>query len=233
MINSKPRSYFVSRPWRARRSAIALVSVLVAAMAGRASASVIFTNFGPGMSYDVTQGNPVGNDFAGDNAAEADSFMPVSNATFQSLEVALSCVGSCPAPDNFTITLAANNGASPGAAIENFVFTNTTLGSLGNTNAPITATSILNPVLQGGTEYWVIVSSSRSYAIAWNLNSTGDTSPEASSTDGGATWLAPSGMTASALQVNGTNMTPEPSAGLLLGGGLLALMLLPRFKRAY
>lgn len=230
MINSKRRSFFFNPKWRiARRSTITLGSVLMMAMVGRASAAVIFTNLGPGMSYDVTQGNPVGNDFAGDNDAEANSFILTGAAKFQSLAVALSCVGSCPASDNFTITLAANNGGSPGAPIESFVFTNTLLGALGNNNTLITATSLLNPVLQPGTEYWVTVSSSPSDAIAWNLNSTGDMSPQASSTDGGTTWFSPSGMTPSALQVNG--MIPEPSAGLLLGGGLLGLMLLRRFKR--
>ena len=153
------------------------------------------------------------------------------NAKFQSLTVALSCVGTCPASENFTISLDANSGGSPGAVIESFAFTGVTLGPLGNNNTPITATSVLSPMLLGGTEYWVTLSSSLSYSIAWNLNSTGDMSPQASSTDGGATWFAPSGMTPSALQVNG--IIPEPSAGLLLGGGLLGLILLRRFKRAY
>ncbi len=210
---------------------IVLASVLAAALAGGASADVIFTNFGAGMSYNTGLGNPVGNDFAGDNVAEADSFIPTTNARVQSLALALSCVVSCPASDNFTITLAANNGGSPGAAIENFVFTSTLLGSLGSNNASIIATSVLDPILQHGTEYWVIVKSTPNYAIAWNLNSTGDMSPQASSTDGGATWLSPSGMTPSALQVNGT-LIPEPSAGLLLASGLLGLAILRRLRSA-
>jgi hypothetical protein len=183
------------------------------------------------MSYDVTQGNPVGNDFVGDNAAQADSFVLSGNATFQSLAVGLSCVGTCPGSDNFTISLDANSGGAPGAVIESFIFTGVTLGPLGSNNTPITAASVLMPLLTGGTEYWITLTSSPSYAIAWNLNSTGDTDPQATSSDGGATWFAPSGMTPSALQVNG--IVPEPSAGLLLAGGLLGLMLLRRFKRAY
>jgi hypothetical protein len=230
MINSKGTFYFLGSGV-ARRSAMRVASALVAAMAGYASASTVFTNFGSGMSYDTSQGNPVGNDFAGDNAAEANSFILSGNAKLQSLVVPLSCVVSCQGSENFTISLAANSGGSPGAVIERFAFTGVTLGALGNNNAPIIATSVLSPLLVGGTEYWITLTSSPSFAIAWNLNSTGDTSAQASSTDGGATWFSPSGMTPSALQVNG--IIPEPSAGLLLGGGLLGLVLLRRFKRAY
>ena len=201
----------------------------MAAIAGNASASVVLTNFGPGLSYDTTQGNPVGNDFAGDNAAQADPFVLTGDAIFQSLSVPLSCVGRCPGSENFIISLAANRGGLPGAVIESFTFTGVTLGALGNNNAPITATSVLTPLLLGGTEYWITLASSPTYAIAWNLNSTGDASLQATSTNGGATWFSPSGMTPSALQVNG--IIPEPSSGLLFGGGLMGLLLLRRSKR--
>jgi hypothetical protein len=229
MSNCKGRFYLFSTHSRVvRRTGIALASALVAAMSEYASGSVVFTNFGVGTPYDVTQGNPVGNDFVGDHVAEANSFFLTGNATFQSLAVPLSCAGTCPASEDFAISLAASSGGSPAAVIESFAFTGVTLGALGSNNAPITATSVLRPLLLGGTEYWITVTSSPSSALAWNLNSTNDTSPQATSTDGGVTWFSPSGMTPSALQVNG--IIPEPSAGRLLGGGLLGLILLRRFK---
>jgi hypothetical protein len=74
------------------------------------------------------------------------------------------------------------------------------------------------------TQYWVTVSSGISDSIAWNLTSTGDLSDEAISSDGGATWFSPSGLTPGAVQVNGaTAPVPEPSSLGLLATGLLLL----------
>jgi hypothetical protein len=201
-----------------------LLGALAVIMPAAASASVIFTNFGPSLAYDVTQGNSVGNDFVGDNLAQGDSFMPLNTAVFSSATLALSCVTGCPAATNFTIDLTADSSDSPGAIIESFSLTAVSLKALGNNNTPITVNSILNPTLIAGTRYWITVSSSVNYSLVWNNDSTGDTRDQAISSDGGATWFAPSGATPSALEVDSSAATPEPStaafltvAGLLLG----------------
>ncbi len=208
-------------PMKRIQSAV-LLGALAAMLPGTSSAGIIFTNFGPALSYDVTQGNSVGNDFVGDNLAQGDSFTPMVNANFTGARLALSCAFGCPAAESFTIDLTADNSDSPGATIEAFSLSNVILGGLGNNNAPITVTSVLNPALAAGTQYWITVSSSVANSIVWNNNSTGDTNDQAISTDGGATWFAPSGATPSALEVDG--LVPEPStavlftaAGLLLG----------------
>jgi hypothetical protein len=207
---------------------VALIGALAALLPATASAGVIFTNFGAGLAYDVTQGNPVGNDFVGDNAAEGDSFIPTSNAVFGSALLALSCAANC-VPENFTISLMADNADSPGAAIESFNFVGFSLGALGNNNAPVKVTSVLQPTLLAATRYWFTVSSSLNFAIVWNNNTTGDTNDQAVSSDGGATWFAPSGMTPGALEVDSPAVgTPEPSAGLLAGAGLMAVWWLKR-----
>lgn len=199
-----------------------LLGALAAMLPATASATTIFTNFGPSLSYDTTQGNLVGNDFAGDNLAEGDSFISSATGVFSSATLALSCVTGCPAAMNFTIDLTADSSDSPGAIIEDFSVTGVIFDALGNDNTPITVNSVLRPTLTNGTQYWITVSSSVDYSISWNNNSTGDTNDQAVSTDGGATWFAPSGATPSALEVDG--VTPEPStaaclavAGLLLG----------------
>lgn len=203
-----------------RFKGVALIGALAALLPATASASVIFTNFGASLPYDTSQGNPVGNDFAGDNAAAGDSFKLSSNAVFGSAMVALSCVVGCPAAMNFAVNLTADSSDSPGAVIESFLFTGTTLKALGNNNAPILLTSVLHPTLLSGMQYWVTVSSTVAYAIVWNNNSTGDTNDQAVSSDGGATWFAPTGATPGALEVDGT-VAPEPAAGLLTGAGLI------------
>ncbi len=79
-------------------------------------------------------------------------------------------------------------------------------------------TSVAHPTLTAGTQYWITVSSSVNFAIAWNDNSTGDASDQAISSDGGASWFSPSGMTPSAYEVDGATSVPEPSTTILLRG---------------
>jgi hypothetical protein len=203
-----------------RFKGVALIGALGALLPATASASVIFTNFGASLAYDTSQGNPVGNDFVGDDAAQGNSFILSSNAVFRSAMVALSCVVGCPAAMNFTVDLTADSSDSPGTVVESFLFPSATLNALGNNNAPIALTSVLHPTLLSGMQYWITVSSSVTYAIVWNNNSTGDTNDQAVSSDGGATWFAPTGATPGALEVDGT-VVPEPSAGLLAVTGLI------------
>jgi hypothetical protein len=195
-----------------------LVWTVAIAAPGVASASVIFTNFGAGHSYDTTSGNSIGNAFDSNNYAEAVSFMPTSAANFGSVSLALSCFFVC--PDNYTVDLTADAGAQPGAVIESFTLSGPALGAVGNNNPLVVANSVLHPLLTAGTAYWITTSSPLSDSITWNFNSTGDTSPEAISTDGGTTWFSPSGFTPGALEVD---PVPEPAAALLFGSAMLVL----------
>jgi len=179
---------------------------------------VLFSNFGPSFGYNTTGGNPVGNAFDGNNYAQGDTFTPTTSANFSSLDIALSCAFAC--PDNFTVSLDANSSDAPGAALETFAVAGPSLGALGANNPPLILNSVMHPLLTAGTQYWVTVASDLSNSIAWNWNSTSDTSDEAVSTDGGATWFSPSGLTPGAYQVNGvqSTTTPEPSASWFLIG---------------
>jgi hypothetical protein len=203
-----------------RFNVVALIGVLAVLLPATASASVIFTNFGASLAYDTSQGNPIGNDFAGDDAAQGNSFVLSSEAIFRSAMVALSCDVGCPEVMNFTWTRPRTTATHPGAVIESFLFTDATLTALGNNNTPIAMTSVLHPTLLSGMPYWITVSSSVTNAFVWNNNSTGDTNDQAVSSDGGTTWFAPTGATSGALEVDGT-VVPEPSPGFLAGAGLI------------
>ena len=141
-----------------------------------------------------------------------------SAANFGSVSLALSCFFVC--PDNYTVDLTADAGAQPGAVIESFTLSGAALGAVGNNNPLVVANSVLHPLLTAGTAYWITTSSPLSDSITWNFNSTGDTSPEAISTDGGTTWFSPSGFTPGALEVD---PVPEPAAALLFGSAMLVL----------
>lgn len=236
-MSGQRRSFFSSRGKLARGKLVRsgfFIWLAAATLPSITSASIIFTNFGPGLSYDITEGNGVGNDFVGDTLAEGDSFTAVTNSIFGSVSVALSCGAfTCPASDTFTVALTADNGDAPGTAIESFLFTGLSLSGLNNNNSLIMATSILKPTLTAGTLYWITVSSSSSYSIVWNLNSTSSTVDQAQSTDGGDSWFAPSGLTPSAFEVDSAPAggVPEPSTGVLLGGVMLLGLFGHRFIR--
>ncbi len=177
---------------------------------------VVFSNFETALGYNTSDGNVVG--LGG--FAEADSFSPSSTASFESLQLALTCAFACPNP--FTVSLALDDHGSPGAVIESFTYAGTLLEPFGTKAEPVLLNSILNPTLLMRTPYWIQVQGDRtnSDAIAWNWNTTGDPSSEAISYDGGSNWFAPSGQTPGAYQINAT--VPEPSTcALLLGAFLL------------
>ncbi len=198
------------------RVAIWASALALPAVSGAATA-VVFSNFGPGLTYNTSTGNAVGNAFDGNTYAEADTFKTTGNGTLTSLQLALSCAFAC--PDTFTISLTQNSAGHPGAVLESFTYAGSSLGAFGSNNAPVTLTSLLHPLLSGGTQYWVEVQADLNDSIAWNFNSTGDPSTEDTSIDNGATWLSLGG-TPGAFQVNAN--IPEPSSvALLIAGGLL------------
>lgn len=208
----------------ARLAAFAL-SIVLFAVSGVAHAdTVLFTNFGAGMSYDTSGGLSVGNYFDGNNYAHSDQFTVSSTSTLSSLQLALSCLFAC--PDNFTVDLTSDSSGSPGGVLEAFSVAGSSLQPLGSGTAVVDLTSLLHPTLTAGTEYWVTVFSDTNNTIAWNWNSTGNTNNTAVSTDGGATWFAPSSETPGALQVDGpsTTVIPEPGTFALLGTSLAGLV---------
>ena len=213
------------------RLALSLIvggSILVFAGPSVAEAGAVFTNFGPALSYDINSGNPVGNAFDGNDYAQANSFLSSFSGSLQSLRIALSCAFSC--PDAVGVALTADNADQPGLVLESFVVGGMTLGPIATNNPPLFLLSALHPSLIVGTRYWVAVGAGLTNTVAWNLNTTGDVSDQAISTDNGATWFSPSGNTPGALEVDAV---PEPgSFALLVGGGLL-VSLIHRRRRSH
>jgi hypothetical protein len=187
------------------------------------AASLIYSNFGPGSSYNTSQANPVGNAFDGSAYAEGNTFSLGGDATFTSLRIALSCFAFC--TDPFFVTVSRDAGNQPGTPLETFVVSPGVLGTLGANNSPLVLTSVLNPILIAGTRYWITARADLNDSIGWNLNSTGDPAAEALSTDGGLTWFSPSGNTPGAFELSG--IVPEPaSTGLVLCAVLVLYVVL-------
>jgi len=198
------------------------VSVLLPAAA---VANPVFSNFGPAQGYNTLNGSPVGNAFDGNNYAEGATFTPSANAIFGSLDIALSWAFSAPA-SSFIVDLTQNNGGQPGAVIESFTVSGGLLQQQGNNNAPLALNSVLHPSLLAGTAYWITVATANARdSIVWNDNSTGDVSNQAVSTDGAATWFAPSGGTPGAYEINSYTAVPEPFSYITEAFILLPLLM--------
>ena len=201
-----------------------LVILALTPLTPPARAGVLYTNFGPSLSYNIFSGNPVGNAFDGSFYAEGSSFAPSVTSPFDAVLVALSCATNCPARDSVTIALNSDNSDQPGAALETFLVPGGSLGIIGNNNAPLVFNSVLRPQLIFGTRYWITVSSDLNDSVSWNLNTTGNVSDQAISTDGGTIWFSPSGITPGAFEVDGTVPEPGTATGIVVGALLISLL---------
>ncbi len=218
-----PSTTVTTMPQRLPLSLILGVSMLIFVAPSVAEAGIVFTNFGPALSYDINSGNVVGNGFDGNDYAQADSFVPSFTSPLLSLRLALSCAFGC--PDSFGVSLNADAGDQPGLVLESFVLAGGALGPIGIDNPPVLLLSLLHPSLIAGNRYWVAVDAGLTDTIGWNLNTTGDVSDQAISTDNGSTWFSPSGNTPGALEVADV---PEPGSFCLFGGAVVLSLLLQR-----
>jgi PEP-CTERM motif len=182
---------------------------------------VLFSNFGPGHSYDVSAGNPVGDDFFGGVEWQGETFTPAVTARLSTIEIALSNTGGF--SDAITVALRSDQANSPGAILEAFIIPSGTVGPLGANHPPITLSSSSTPLLVAGVPYWLTAGAPATSAYAWNFNSTGENANHAISLDGGATWFvgASGFFTPGAFDVDG-NIVPEPGTfGLLATGTMI------------
>jgi hypothetical protein len=194
----------------------ALVLALLANAAGQTCASTIFNNFGPGESFNT--GTAWG--LPPEDPAIAMRFItpPGSDFVLQSIWVSL---GHNMGPNEIDIGLAKDNGGVPGwfpgtpltsFTIELFHFSNA-MPPLWN-GPPIVANSVLHPLLEAHTHYWVIVYATGGTSAAWHWNSTGSTGQIAGGEDyqleSGPRWsLLPPQNTLGAFRVDADEI-PEP-----------------------
>lgn len=202
------------------------LSILMLAIPVASRAELIYSNFDVSLGYDASSGNIAGNDFMGDTAGLGDTFTATAAVKLSTIEIALSCFQAGLCPDVFTVALNTDNGGdAPGATLESFTLAGSSLGSLGTYNTPITLTSLATPALAAGAQYWLTVTAPLTDSVVWNSNSTGDSSDQAFSSDGGATWFSPSGLTPGAYEIDGTAAaaTPEPGTVFLFAAGGLMI----------
>ena len=208
----------------AMRSIPLAVAVLLLGTRAALASAIVFSNFGPGQSYDA--GLSWSLEASGAPGFETDldvamGFVAGANYTLDS--IALAAGFDDGRPNELDVSLRAESGGLPGAVLESWTFT--TLGPEGSANPPLTALSVLHPALQAGTEYWLVADLPEpSTEIAgWNTNSIGDLGPVSFNTDL-AGWEPAATLTRGAFEIDGTPTVPEPMSLVLVGSGLVAVV---------
>jgi hypothetical protein len=157
--------------WRQQRGwLLALIPAMVTI--GTGSGQVLFTNFGPGQSYDTGFVYVVNSNVScslNTPDVQAVQFQPSDYAVLDDAQLAL---GIFSGTNLLSVYLETDAADQPGAIIEKMDVTGLQPVFPGSV---IKATSLLHPLLVGGTKYWLVAATSAADTCAgWQRNSTGD-----------------------------------------------------------
>lgn len=205
-------------------------------------ADPVYTNFDDTDSYSTGAGLIVTNDPM-TGASVAVAFTPTANYNLTSIEFAVSDLMPDDSSD-VTLGIFADNGGLPGSSpFESFTATPT--GMFGDTVLVTTVSSILQPLLYAGTQYWIGMNAAPGDMIVWNQNVT--SANGFAESDGQGNWSAADSLQPQgALEVDGTlsaiqpvdttdaagSPVPEPGVWTLMAAGLATLVMLRRRRRA-
>ena len=201
----------------------ATIAAMTLAVAGWSS---VIDTFGPGDSFQPPPGQIIGGgSLRGDpppnqGVTQAFEFTPVASTFLSSVELALQYVfvpGRATGPANLDVSIALDNAGTPGGALETVHLTNV-LGGVAFAPGVVSANSGLNPLLQAGTPYWLVVAPPDllNTAFDWLISPRTDLSVPAAERLGTSGWTTFNTEQALAFRVNGTTEVPEPRSMVLI-----------------
>ncbi len=204
------------------KSTVGCGLLLTLLAAGQLQADPIFSTLGPGDSYFLSAGTPIG--YPGSDSHDADSGFQFSLTvgtphTVDSIGLAAGYISSVTGRNEIDVWLMTDAGGRPGEVIEAFNFQN--LGAWGQNNPLLVGDSVLNPVLTPGTAYWLIASSPLDDTYAgWNHASPLVSGRLAQRSRSEHSFAVYSEVSMGAFRINGSPLAALPVPGAILLGML-------------
>jgi hypothetical protein len=202
-----------------------LIPALVALHSGAQTLTSYTTLGQPGDTYNTSSGWLVNGSANPPQpyVGEAFAFTATASGYLNQLNLAISAGNANLASDLANISIALNNSANlPGTRLESFLNVPSP-GQFGAQNPITSLTSIVNPLLQSGSTYWLCVEPALpTAAIVVNQNSLGVLAPQAQEFSPSA-WIARGNKITFAFAVE-VSQVPEPSTCALAAVGIGVLI---------
>jgi hypothetical protein len=185
--------------------------------------TIAYTDFGPSQAYDSGSGYNVFNDFQ-----RAASLVPTTGGTLSQFTVGLALFTVSPPtqPLNFMLETDAA-GLPSGTILESW-----SLPAASVTEDPqlFTFTSVLNPTLTSGTQYWLVGSSTDVNGFTWLLNNQDVMGLDYNNGSGWAYQPAAANF-ALEVQVGSISGVPEPGSATLTSLATLLIFGVSRIRK--
>jgi hypothetical protein len=175
-------------------------------------AGPILSTFGPGDTYNISVGLVIGSSLDLDSANQF-SFTGPTKYFVETIELAVGLDGGT---NELEVWLMSDAAGKPGIIIEAFSFTDA-MGTFGQNNPLLVGNSVLHPILNPGTSYWLAASAPDSDTFAaWN-ESLPTVMGTVAQRNGTGPWDVFPNEILGAFRVSGT---PIPAPGVFVLGGM-------------